>query len=225
MVKDEKVYHIVQTYPNAHIIYNHRMKGDGINMIPAAYAAMFEAAGMQVEHNVVGITNVSHTGASDISRICKRMRYEGNINQGTDYILLDDFITSGAELRDLRDYVESKGGHVVLISTLGHGSYSKLSDIRIDIKYKEKLLNLGITDKELQKYGIASKVDCLTLGEAAKLSRVVECQTKNNLRQTAAEFNILTRENEIRKRWAEKFRNPEQYANQNLHQRFTKNKA
>ena len=114
------------------------------------------------------------------------MRYEGNINQGTDYILLDDFITSGAELRDLRDYVESKGGHVVLISTLGHGSYSKLSDIRIDIKYKEKLLNL---------------------------------------RQTAAEFNILTRENEIRKRWAEKFRNPEQYANQNLHQRFTKNKA
>ena len=178
MVKDEKVYHIVQTYPNAHIIYNHRMKGDGINMIPAAYAAMFEAAGMQVEHNVVGITNVSHTGASDISRICKRMRYEGNINQGTDYILLDDFITSGAELRDLRDYVESKGGHVVLISTLGHGSYSKLSDIRIDIKYKEKLLNLGITDKELQKYGIASKVDCLTLGEAAKLSRVVECQTK-----------------------------------------------
>ena len=59
MVKDEKVYHIVQTYPNAHIIYNHRMKGDGINMIPAAYAAMFEAAGMQVEHNVVGITNVS----------------------------------------------------------------------------------------------------------------------------------------------------------------------
>lgn len=167
MVKDEKVHHIVQTYPNAHIIYNHRMKGDGINMIPAAYAAMFEAAGMQVEHNVVGITNVSHTGASDISRICKRMRYEGNINQGTDYILLDDFITSGAELRDLRDYVESKGGHVVLISTLGHGSYSKLSDIRIDIKYKEKLLNLGITDKELQKYGIASKVDCLTLGEAA----------------------------------------------------------
>ena len=181
MVKDEKVYHIVQTYPNAHIIYNHRMKGDGINMIPAAYAAMFEAAGMQVEHNVVGITNVSHTGASDISRICKRMRYEGNINQGTDYILLDDFITSGAELRDLRDYVESKGGHVVLISTLGHGSYSKLSDIRIDIKYKEKLLNLGITDKELQKYGIASKVDCLTLGEAAKLSRVVECQTKKTI--------------------------------------------
>ena len=48
---------------------------------------------------------------------------------------------------------------------------------------------------------------------------------KNNLRQTAAEFNILTRENKIRKRWAEKFRNPEQYANQNLHQRFTKNKA
>lgn len=181
LVKNDKVLQIAKSYPNAHIIYNHRMKGTGINMIPAAYAARFSAIGMIVEHNVIGITNVSHTGASDLSRICKRMRYEGAIIPGADYILLDDFITSGAEIRDLKDYVESKAGHVVLISTLGHGSYSKLSDIRIDTKYKDKLRFLGITDQVLRKYGIATSTNCLTLGEAAKLSRVVDTQAKKQL--------------------------------------------
>ena len=70
------------------------------------------------------------------------------MTRGADYILLDDFITSGAELRDLRDYISSKGGYVVMITTFGHGSFGKLSDIRIDSDYENKLRESGITDIE-----------------------------------------------------------------------------
>ena len=186
LVKDDKVAMIARRFPKAHVVYNHHMQGDGINMIPAAYAAKFSAAGMMVEHDIIAITNVSHTNASDVSRISRRMRFEGKVTKGVDYILLDDFITSGAELRDLRDFINSKGGNVVAMTTFGHGSFGKLRDIRIDDTYKQKLEDAGITDLELRKYGIASAIDCLTLGEAAKLFRLVNSRAKAETSQLIA---------------------------------------
>ena len=183
LVKDEKIAMIARQFPNAHIIYNHKIQGDGINMIPAAYAVRFSAIGMTVEHDIIAVTDVSHTNASDISRISKRMRFEGHVNRGTDYILLDDFITSGAELRDLRDYVNSQGGNVVAMTTFGHGSFGKLKDVRIDEAYKQKLGDAGVTDNDLRKYGIASEIGCLTLGEAAKLTRMVNSRAKGKTSQ------------------------------------------
>lgn len=183
LVKDEKIEMIARQFPNAHIIYNHKIQGDGINMIPAAYAARFSAIGMTVEHGIIAVTDVSHTNASDISRISKRMRFEGHVNRGADYILLDDFITSGAELRDLRDYVSSQGGNVVAMTTFGHGSFGKLKDIRIDETYRQKLGDAGVTDNDLRKYGIASEIGCLTLGEAAKLTRMVNSRAKGKTSQ------------------------------------------
>ena len=186
LVKDDKVYYIAKLYPNAHIVYNHKMQGGSINMIPAAYAAKFSAMGMDVEHNIIAVTDVSHTNASDISRISKRVRFEGDVKKGMDYILLDDFITSGAELRDMRDYIQSKGGNVVMMTTFGHGSFGKLRDIRISNDLIERLKASGITDQDLRKYGIASEIGCLTIGEAAKLSRMVNARAKTTLAQLCA---------------------------------------
>jgi hypothetical protein len=177
-VKDSKIADIARRYPLAHVVYNHKMQGGDINMIPAAYAAKFSAIGMTVDHDIIAVTDVSHTNATDLSRISKRMRFEGEVRKGTDYIILDDFITSGAELRDLRDYIQSRGGNVVLMTTFGHGSFGKLQDIRIDSKYIERLNASGITDQDLRKYGIASEIGCLTLGEAARLSRLVNARAK-----------------------------------------------
>ena len=156
LVKDDKVIEVATRFPEAHVAYIHRQSGDGINMIPAAFAAKFSAAGMTVEDDIIAVTNVSHTDASDVARLSRRMRFEGNVTQGASYIILDDFITSGAELRDMRDYISSKGGNVVMITTFGHGSFGRLTDIRIDNDYKNKLKEAGITDQDLRKYGIAS---------------------------------------------------------------------
>lgn len=162
------------------------MQDSKVNMIPAAYAAKFSAIGMNVDHNIIAVTDVSHTNASDISRISKRVRFEGEVKKGVDYILLDDFITSGAELRDMRDYIQSKGGNVVMMTTFGHGSFGKLKDIRIDESLIERLKASGITDQDLRKYGIASGIRCLTIGEAAKLSRMVNAKAKTTLTQLCA---------------------------------------
>ena len=123
------------------------------------------------------------------------MRFEGEVRQGMDYIILDDFITSGAELRDLRDYIQSRGGNVVLMTTFGHGSFGKLQDIRIDSKYIERLNASGITDQDLRKYGIASEIGCLTLGEQ-----------KQQLHDAAQAFNEHVSNSPLYQEWQEKFR-------------------
>jgi hypothetical protein len=194
LVKDDKVIEVATRFPEAHIAYIHRQSGDGINMIPAAFAAKFSAAGMTVEDDIIAVTNVSHTDASDVARLSRRMRFEGNVTQGASYIILDDFITSGAELRDMRDYISSKGGNVVMITTFGHGSFGRLTDIRIDNDYKNKLKEAGITDQDLRKYGIASEIGCLTISEAAKLSRVVNASAKRRTSQIIERFSNTRQE-------------------------------
>ena len=194
LVKDEKVLDVATRYPNAHVAYIHKRNSDGTNMIPAAFAAKFSAAGMTVEDDIIAVTTVSHTNASDVARLGRRMRFEGEVTKGADYVILDDFITSGAELRDMRDYISSKGGNVVMITTFGHGSFGRLSDIRISNDYKSKLKEAGITDLDLRKYGIASEIGCLTLSEAAKLSRVVNASAKRRPSQVIERFSDARQE-------------------------------
>lgn len=193
LVKDDKVKAIAERYKGATVVYIHRKQDEGINMIPAAYAAKFASMGMSVEHEIYAITNVSHTNATDMARISRRMRFEGPVCRGKDYIILDDFITSGAELRDMKDYITSKGGNVVMITTLGHGSFGKLTNIGIDEIYTKRLKESGVTDSDLRKYGIASGISCLTLSEAAKLSRVVNAGRKREVENVSSGIQFLFR--------------------------------
>ena len=73
-----------------------------------------------------------------------------------------------------------------MMTTFGHGSFGKLRDIRIDNDLIERLRASGITDQDLRKYGIASEIGCLTIGEAAKLSRMVNAKAKTTLAQLCA---------------------------------------
>ena len=127
------------------------------------------------------------------------------MTRGADNILLGDFITSGAELRDLRDYISSKGGYVVMITTFGHGSFGKLSDIRIDSDYESKLREAGITDQDLRKYGIASEIGCLTISEAAKLNRMVNGRPKRVSSSVVERFSSLRQEHSTVPEMAKEF--------------------
>ena len=195
LVKPEKVLDITRNYPNARIAYIHCKEGLSANMIPAAYASMFAAMGMNVENDIVAINKVTHTNSSDLARLSKRMRFDGKVTKGADYILLDDFITTGAELRDLRDYISSKGGHIVMVTTLGHGSFGQLKNIGINNDYREKLKEAGITDRELRKYGIASEIGCLTLSEAARLNRMVVARTNRRAETIIERLSSLRKDN------------------------------
>ena len=40
------------------------------------------SAGMKVEDDIIAVTDVKHTNASDIARLGRRMRFEGEVTKG-----------------------------------------------------------------------------------------------------------------------------------------------
>ena len=91
------------------------------------------------------------------------------------------------------------------ITTFGHGSFGKLSDIRIGSDYESKLREAGIIDQDLRTYGIASEIGCLTISEAAKLNRMVNGRPKRTSSSVVERFSSLRQEHSTVPEMAKEF--------------------
>jgi hypothetical protein len=60
----------------------------------------------------------SRTNTGAPHRMLNRSTFDGLVTPGQDYLLVDDNVTLGGTLSDLRSYIESKGGHVIGATTL-----------------------------------------------------------------------------------------------------------
>ena len=97
----------------------------GINRIPAVFAEVLgERIDLPVYDEIVQINKVGHTGASGYHRLAYPALFDGEVRQNATYLLVDDFIGQGGKLANLKGYIESKGGKVVLATTLTGKSYS-----------------------------------------------------------------------------------------------------
>ena len=192
LLKPDKVADIVNRYSDASLVYVHMKNQENSNMIPAAFASKFRDSGMKVEDDIVVVTKAKHTGASDMLRLLRRSRFEGDVSPGRNYVLADDFVTSGAEVRDLKDYIESNGGNVVCVTSFGHGSYSNLV-MSSTAEQHRQLRQYGLTDKDLCKYGIASRIENLSFTEACKFYRMAKSRCSDRIEEGSAVYQRLIR--------------------------------
>lgn len=58
------------------------------------------------------------TTLSGLQRFKNKSQYEGEVEKGQQYILVDDVFTTGGSLSEMKSYIEEKGGKVVEIVTL-----------------------------------------------------------------------------------------------------------
>ncbi|MDP2829990.1 MAG: phosphoribosyltransferase [Sulfuricellaceae bacterium] len=113
----------------------------GINRIPAVFSEVLgEYLNLPVYEEIVQINKVGHTGASGYHRLAYPALFGGEVQQAATYLLVDDFIGQGGTLANLKGYIESLGGRVVLATTLTGKPYSaKLSpSIEIIAKLRQK---------------------------------------------------------------------------------------
>jgi len=97
----------------------------GINRLPAVFAEVLgERLGLSVNEEIVQINRVGHTGASGYHRLAFPALFDGEVTGGKTYLLVDDFVGQGGTLANLKGYIESKGGRVVLATTLTGKTYS-----------------------------------------------------------------------------------------------------
>lgn len=91
----------------------HAVETNGVNEIPGAMAAWVgRLLGLPVHAGVVQINRVGHTGSSGWHRMASQALFEGDIERGASYLVLDDFVGQGGTFANLRGHVLARGGRV-----------------------------------------------------------------------------------------------------------------
>lgn len=137
----------------------------GDNAIPQVLAEMFSyLCKATADKDIVQVTRVYHTGADPMERLALRPVFDGSVQVGGKYILVDDVTNLGGTLAELAHYIQSKGGVVKDVAVIVNAGRNK--NLRPDRK-TVKTLKERFANEIIEIFGI--RVDALTANEAQYL--------------------------------------------------------
>lgn len=107
----------------------HAVETAGVNEIPSAMAGWLSRRyGLEWKPGVVQINRVGHTGASGWHRLANQALFEGPVEPGAHYLLIDDFVGQGGTLGNLRGYLLAQGARVTgMVALTGKPRSSKIA--------------------------------------------------------------------------------------------------
>jgi adenine/guanine phosphoribosyltransferase-like PRPP-binding protein len=144
----------------------------GFNAIPDAMAQVLGwlmrrpvVAGEIVQTNKVG-----HTRARTFQRLVTPAAFDGAVQAGAEYVLVDDHVGLGGTLANLRGYVEGRGGRVVAMTTLTESREARRISLRAETLAMLRERHGQALDR-FWKSQFGYGIDCLTEVEAQNLCR------------------------------------------------------
>lgn len=150
----------------------------GFNAIPDAMAHVI-AYNLRAHHGlhveavsgkIVQVNKVGHTRAPSFQRMVTPAVFDGLVERGRSYVLVDDHVGLGGTLASLRGYVEGCGGTVIAMTTLTESREARriaLSPDTLNMLKDRHGKDLDTFWRSQFGYGI----DCLTEVEAVILCR------------------------------------------------------
>lgn len=160
----------------------------GHNAIPMAMASYIEGElGGTVTDDISQVNRSYHTGAKAMERLGARATFEGPVQRGGRYVIVDDVTVMGSTIADLADHIQRNGGNIVGVVTLVNaGRTGVLTPTRATIKRIEE--RFGNEVRELFGLDPAG----LTADEAAYLLNFRDADTLRT-RSAASERERATR--------------------------------
>ena len=141
------------------------------NRIPAVLAEVLaERLGVTAEESIVQTNRSGHTGASGYHRLAYPALFDGEVETGRNYVLVDDFVGQGGTLANLKGFIEAHGGLALVCTTLTGKPYS--AKLRPGEETLRALRNKHGDELEAwwqENFGYG--FDCLTESEARYLER------------------------------------------------------
>jgi len=123
--QQKKIQDIAAKHKGAIIVGVHAEEDLGRNKIPQTAAKIIGTmAGIETENNIVQSNRVERTGANALHRLMERPKFLGSIQVGRQYILIDDVVTGGGTMSELRCYIEENGGKVILMVAVSAAKFS-----------------------------------------------------------------------------------------------------
>jgi hypothetical protein len=162
----------------------HAIEEFGTNKIPAAFAYYLSVKlKCDLCSDIVQANKPQRTDKGAFYRLSQYPFFDGDVQKGSDYVILDDTLSMGGTLASLRGYIENKGGNVLLaVALTGHDGAALLN-------IKEAMLNKlrskhGDELDELDewwKQEVGFGVDKLTQGEAGHLKKASFEEIRNRI--------------------------------------------
>ncbi len=171
----------------------------GSNRIPSQYAAFIgHALGLEVDTGVVQSNRVGRTDAGAWHRFAFQPVFEGPVEAGRDYVIVDDTVTMGGTLANLRGYIESNGGNVILATALtGQGRSSQIAASSDQITTLREKHGPALEDWWQREFGHG--FEALTEAEARNLIQVGSADGIRNRIVAAKERGIAATQPRIRR--------------------------
>ena len=130
-------------------------------------------------YGFIQINIVGHTGADGFTRLARQARFDGPVESGIEYFLVDDFIGQGGTLANMRSFVLGRGGKVLGATALPGKPYSVTLSVKQEIitqlRHKH---GLELEQWWLDRFGFG--YDCLTHSEGHYLLRTPDADRIRN---------------------------------------------
>lgn len=173
--KIEALKALKEKYPNAVIVPLWSIEKAGKNKIPFAYAKkVAKITGLKPYGKIKQINKTHHTGAGAMDRIVDKAVFSGEVVPELEYIIVDDIFTMGANINELRKYIERNGGKVVATSCLGAGKGGANIGDDKNAKILYNKFSKGAVDDYVRKNNIAGSSEELTELQARQLIQQAE---------------------------------------------------
>lgn len=143
----------------------------GNNKIPLMTAEVLgERLGLEVEYNIVQSEKVGRTNKGADHRLAMNPAFDGEVEQGRPYVLVDDTLSMGGTISSLRGYIENRGGQVlgaaVMTAHPGAVNLAIKPKMLADIERKH---GHAMNDYWKEEFGYG--IEQLTQGEAGHLRK------------------------------------------------------
>jgi hypothetical protein len=162
------------------LVSAHAYEMDGVNAIPEAFADVLgRVLGWPIDGSILQTNVVAHTGADGWSRMARAAEFDGPVQAGCNYVLVDDFLGMGGTLANLRGHIEIHGGNVLAAAVLTGKPYSaKLAPT--PERLRELRARHGHELEIWWRHKFGHAFDALTESEARYLTRTAEIDTIRN---------------------------------------------
>jgi hypoxanthine phosphoribosyltransferase len=159
------------------------------NALPIGYAiALAKHFEAHLELGILQANVVSHTDADAETRILGQPVYMGKLERGTRVLIVDDVITFGSTLANLRGWIEKQGAKVVGATTLAAGFGA--TKLALPESVYERLVEKFPVQAEKLANELGFTAECFTNREARFLCGLKHERDIERLVATAHEINL-----------------------------------
>lgn len=139
--------HAAEFCSNHIFVAPHAREAAGDNAIPQVLAEVCAlAVGAKSDTDIVQTTRVFHTGADPMERMSSRAQFDGDVEPGGKYVLVDDVSSLGGTLSELANYILLHGGEVAnVLVIVNAGRNQNLAPDAKTIRTIEKRFGNDIT--------------------------------------------------------------------------------